>query len=773
MKRLSVLAAGMLQATPGLAQGSDAEEASVLDSPDEVIVVTAQRREQAVKDVPVSLTVFNAEAIRNYQIDSLGDYVALSPNVGFSNNGNPIDVDLVIRGVANIGGEVNSIGTYVDDFNVSPLATSASYDANLYDIERIEVLRGPQGTAYGRNVLGGAVNVTTVKPSNEFGGYLSAEAASFDTYEARGSVNVPLANSVFVRATGFYEVSDGFIENVGGGTPDNDVQSFGGRLALRYQPDDSLTADVAVAYSDYEQGLPFAVPIGEAVPFFASVGVPLDPGGSYAEGIGFFPENDSFLNVNGDFQSGRELLLVTGRIEKDFGGVVGILNGGYIDNDTDLSGDVDLVAGDFFEDGTSTFDLKSHSIEARLQSDDWRDIFWSFGFLYAEDQTDNELFRFFQSDLNALFGLPDPLPPFIPDPIVIIDQTQQGKVRSFGVFADGEWRTMDDRLTFNGGVRWSRDEVSSSFKQRPILNPLTLSFSPQTLNEGEATFDTISARAAVTYALNNGVNVYAQYGRGTKPGGFNLGAIPLAAVNPAAATLLEYDREVLSNYEVGFKGSLFDNKLGFSLSAFYSDWEDLQFGVLVQDPAVVVNVISLTQNAGGAEAYGVEFDFAAELFEGFALNGGVGYLETEFDDGVQTINPDDSPIDISGNDLPFASNVMANVAAQYTWSPANNVNAFIRSEFSYRGDFFESVLNNDGSIFAGTVPVRSSVEGYETVNVRFGLETDAIRVVAYGENLSNDRQVIGLTGTDSIAGVAAALQARQYGVRLTYSFGGN
>ncbi|MEM8988357.1 MAG: TonB-dependent receptor plug domain-containing protein, partial [Pseudomonadota bacterium] len=210
----------------------------------ETIIVTAQKREQSLQDVPIAVTVFDEQAIEIQRIDELQDYALKTPNVGFIETGNRSRARLGIRGITNLGGDINTAGIYVDEFNVAPSSSTRTFDINLFDIERIEVLRGPQGTFFGRNTLGGALNITTKKPSADvFSGDLVAEYGSFDHRMVKSSLNVPLGANAAARGAVFYQADDGFIDNIGPAGRGNDKEDLGARLALRFTPTDNWTID--------------------------------------------------------------------------------------------------------------------------------------------------------------------------------------------------------------------------------------------------------------------------------------------------------------------------------------------------------------------------------------------------------------------------------------------------------------------------------------------------------------------------------------------------
>ena len=253
---LIALAAG-IAATPAAAQEAGAA------NPDDIIV-TAQRRSESIQNVPIAITAVTADTLKKQNVQSVEDYFALTPNVSFQSNGSRDRKDLAIRGISNQLNPYADVrqatsALYIDDFNIS----AATSNPQIVDLERVEILRGPQGTYFGRNSVGGAINVSTKKPVNQFEGELALDYSSFDTKRVQGALNVPIIDGILaVRASGQYEKSDGNIKNInpiGGG---NDSKFYTGRIQARFTPTDAITWDFLYNYSKETLGMRAGVPTG-------------------------------------------------------------------------------------------------------------------------------------------------------------------------------------------------------------------------------------------------------------------------------------------------------------------------------------------------------------------------------------------------------------------------------------------------------------------------------------------------------------------------------
>ena len=265
----------------------------------EEITVTAQRREQSLQDVPISVTAFTGDALVRANINSSQGLLRFVPNVTFDDanqRGGARGINIAIRGVGNNNTDesafIQSIGVYLDEFSVASVA-NATINPQLYDLERLEVLRGPQGTFFGRNAVGGALNLTTRKPTDEFEGEVRVGARSFDTtgeqFDIGAMLNVPVTDQFALRFAGYYEDNSGIVENIvpGGGDSGYDYTMLRG--ALRWEPTDRFNIDFMLMYTDENQGIDEAVPAGvwdtDSVatwflnnPFQATPDTPLDDG---------------------------------------------------------------------------------------------------------------------------------------------------------------------------------------------------------------------------------------------------------------------------------------------------------------------------------------------------------------------------------------------------------------------------------------------------------------------------------------------------------------
>ena len=726
----------------------------------EEVLVTAQRREQSQKDVPVSITAFSAENIEKLRLESLQDYAKLTPNLGYFTGGSTLSQVIAIRGVTNLGGYVNSLAVYVDEFNVTPGRAAASYEQSLFDLERIEVLRGPQGVFFGRNVIGGAIIQTTAKPSSRTEASVTAEYGNFGTWQARGMLNLPLsADKAAVRLTAMRSESDGFIDDIGPGHNTNDYDTTGGRAALRLTPTGDLTIDLSASHVERNQGIDSVVPTGQLFPVQVLLGVaPID------DGQGFYPHNRNKIATNTPTSSSNDTDILTSRLQWDANAFSLISVSGYLKNKASSFGDADMSIGNFAV-AAPRQRFEGYSTELRAQSRDAQHVRWVTGASFAEDKSDFHSSKTLFPDYYSLFhlgafGLPDPFP--APSSAVQLENSDEHtETRSIGVFGNVDWTNAAENLTLSLGARFSHDRVGHGFNNRsenlftgrPDTTPAT---------SGTASFNDVSPRVSAVFKVTPETNLYASISKGYKPGGFN----NFSQLTPQIPATFGPERAL--NYETGVKASLLDGRLRANLAIFYMKWKDIQVDAAFVDPATFV-ISHYVANGAAASSRGVELDLAAQLTSHLTLEAGVGYDHAKFDDFANALDLTGTPFDAGGNALPLAPKWTTNTALQYTFGISGQKHVYIRAEHIYRSLAYTS-FDAIPLLFDNVARLGGSVPSYDTWAARIGLEGGNFRIAAYVENVADDNYVIGGRLDNYTSGNPVVVSPRRYGVRLTYDF---
>ncbi len=718
------------------------------------IVVTAQRREESVMKVPISMATFNADIIEQNQIQEVQDYVTKSANLSISEgetrsgNVSTSSHGLSIRGISNVGGDSSSYGFYVDDFNV----TRVTRNPELVDVSLIEVLRGPQGTFFGRNASAGVISVTTNKPNEHLGGNVALQYGRFNDMEAQGTVNLPLSDKAMLRASGKYAESDGYADNMHSVGGDNGFEHKFGRMALRLLPTDAITVDLTATFSDEEQDDLGLIPTGVYVPgaiggFLCSVAAPTCP---HDTEDGLYPQNQDRYRHNNPLGVQDDYQLYTASVVWKGEAVTFTSVTGYIQSDFHRDGELDMGSLDVVNEDFEDIERSSVSQEFRLQSSGEGRFNWIVGGIWAEDQHDEIESINFGTDQTTIdfFGV---FPHFI-----IELSTVDREIVSKALFAEGSWQATD-RLTLTAGARWSEDEIDS----RETKIDFETQLAPQGASES---WDDVSPRFAATYALNSDTNLYATVAKGWKSGGINL-----ELTTPEAPVNL-FEPEELWNYEVGLKTTMLDGRMHGTLAAFYIDWEDVQVNssrLIVRDDGSIASVAGVS-NGAKAESKGVELSIEALPHPDLELGFSAGYLDTEWKD-FKEARTGFGEFDLTGQPLPKAPELTVSADAQYNIEFNSTWTGFLRAEFSYVDELYYDVNGTAGVMQGFNFPFE--IPSRNVWNFRAGVESDKYRIVAYADNAFDEEYYTSTYDFGFTNGAGVVPGYRTYGVRFVMNFG--
>lgn len=741
----AVIAAGPAAAQQAAETAPSAAEASAPPTAaaealiDGDIIVTAQRRQESIQSVPIAITAISGETIEKANVRGIEDYFAKAPNVSFVSNGSRDRKDLSIRGVSNQLDPASDVrpaayAFYIDDFSV----VAGTSNPEVVDLERIEVLRGPQGTYFGRNSVGGAINVSTRKPTDEWYGQIDLGYSSFDTKRIAAIVNVPISESFAIRAAGQIESSDGYIKNInpiGGG---NNSNYKTGRIIARYKPTENFTSDTTFSYSDETTGMRAGVPTGALTATWRSVyyanaqGNVADP-----NGVGFFPANRNRVNFNRPQEVGNKFWYISNRSVYEFDTVSLTAVAGYLKADTFNYGDVDGASFDFFYEDNL---LKRNSVsgELRLQSIGASRFEWSIGANIGRDtgSTDQSTFYGLDNKQNRPAGLE----------ISGIDSTAVNKYQA--VFAQGTYHFTDELSAVVGG-RFTHETVDRTYIRRSNAAVT------DNVDRGKG-FSDFSPRFTLNYKPANNVLAYATISRGFKSGGVQIAQLSLQQ---------SYKPETLLNYEGGLKFDMFNRRLRVDLSGFYMDWKNVQQAVRFQflnAAGTLINVNGI-DNAAKATSYGLDGSIGLRVTRAFTINAHGGWLHATFD-SYPTALVDGVNVNATGKRLINAPKWTVGGDAEYRVPLSSTFEGFLIGEWNYRSKTNSSIL----ALRYTTYPFISP--GYHNVNLRAGVENETVRLGIYVQNAFNANYYNNVYEKAFYSGVQVEPSFRSFGVNLTYKF---
>jgi iron complex outermembrane receptor protein len=696
----------------------------------EEVVVTAERREENLTQVPASITVFNQQSIEANNLVNILDYAQKTPNVTVIDFGTRNTNQIAMRGISNQSGSLDQpFALYVDDFAVQGIITNP----NLQDAERIEVLRGPQGTFFGRNAEAGAFNITTNKPgpTYEESGYF--QGGNFGTYEFGNVINVPVSDKFFVRAVATLYTTNGSVRNVNavGGTSSD--QYVDARVSARYLATDRLTFDFTAIYDDEKIGLTSLVSTGYLAAntkSFYGISAPV------LSGLPVYPQNTN--EVDYGYPDHQEVYyhIFNGRIKYDFDGFSVTSISGYGRSTRKISEGIAEAEPDWFN-LFSTSPTETYSEEVRAASSGPGRFQWTAGAIYAYDSYDLQE-NVFTTDTPNTFGLP---PGFEAENLTIHRWTD-----STAAFGNVDFQLIP-ALTLSYGGRYTSD---TTFLRNSYTGPIG-PFS----NLGPASFNNYSNKVAVRYDVASDLSAYVLASQGYRTGGVQAGPDPT------------YLPETLWNYEAGIKGSFADQRVRFSLSAFRMNWSNMQVVTYVSTPPPNVSLLTITTNAAKSHSQGAELDIRAKPIPEFELGAGIGYDLAKFDrfpDAV--ISGVNGPADLSGRPMIQAPKVTANADAQYNF-PIGSYHGFVRAEGVYSSSYANSLI----ALVPGAVPYFPYyTKAYAIANFRAGVSWEHYTFTAYVQNAFGNDYYTGVYDNLIASGAQVAVHPRIFGAKFDFKF---
>jgi iron complex outermembrane recepter protein len=740
----ALLTSTMLVACPALAQIAPA--ADTASSGDEIIV-TAQKREESLQNVPISIQALGGAKLDEHQVSSFDDYAKLLPSVSFQSFG-PGQSQIYFRGVTSGGdgqhnGSQPTSALYLDEI---PLTTVAgSVDVHVYDIARVEALSGPQGTLFGSSSLAGTLRIITNKPSTAgFAGGIDVQGNKFGKGGYGGSVegfiNLPLSSNIAFRASGFYQKDGGYIDNVPGtrtytlADPDpttnvtinnakfvkndfNDIETYGGRAALGIELDDNWTVTPALVYQHQRANGTFL----------------FDPR------VGDLKVNDYTPDRNVD-EWYQASLTIQGKLS-DWDVVYA---GGYFDRRVDNTADYSeyTVAYDNyasnpyytnfptatggFLDPTQTFhgnDKYSKQTHELRVSSPASDRFRLTAGLFYQRQTDTIIADYI---IPGLAGIPNS--PAVPKAGDDIFATRGFRVdRDYAAFGEASFDLLPS-VTITGGIRgFIYNNTIQGFSgtagstTRPnciavIANDrICNNFNKKAVSSGQ------THKINLTWRVDPAHLLYATYSTGYRPGGNNR----TAGINP-------YKPDILTNYEIGFKTSWFDRHLTINGAAFIEEWKDLQYGLTA---AGTLGVVS-TYNAGNARIKGIEGDINWRI-GGLTLSGSGTYIDakltTSFCPIGLNLNPDCSlgVAAPAGTRLPIQPRFKGTATARYAFD-LGSASPFIQASVQHQSGTRSYLTTFEANLLGST-------KAFTTVDFSVGATFGKFNIEAFIQNAFDER----------------------------------
>ncbi len=703
-----------LAAAPAFAQSANDDE----------IIVTAQKRAESLQSVPASISAVTASALEERGITQVQDLQFVVPS--FQAGKLLGATAIAIRGVGLNQGSPG-VAVHVDGvYQPRP----AMGDLAQVDLERVEVLRGPQGTLYGRNANGGAVNFISHAPTDEFEGEILGSFANYEETRLRGIVNVPLSDAVSTRLVlDYWNRNEGFVTNITPTGPDLDLgETFSGRFRLRARLTDDLTFDLSLSALHQTGPLSYFTlynaPTAQSIiqnPYLAAAIVPLQP---------------QLTAANDLSTSSRNYAAATGTFDWNLGW-------GALKSISSYARFADEFNTDSDATNLSAFPQYNNNIASTFTQEidlttTTGPVDWVFGLYYMDDQSTQYLFYHFDLGIYPL-----------PAMSYLEFNTPRYDTTAYAAFADGTWN-ISDRFRFFAGVRYSRDEqtVTQENEAGAMVGGVQFPFlitCPTTTSE--LTFESITPRAGVQYDLSDRRNVYFTYSRGFKSGGINI-----------SACANKFQPEEIDSFEVGYRSRLFDNTLTLNASAFHYKYDDLQL-------SQVVGLQSLVRNAAAAEVNGLELETIWAPDAHWTVNANLSLLDATYTEfiNIDSLNAIAGPQDLSGNQLSNAPKTSLNLGLSYRWTETAYGAWSARADVSYRDRVYFREFN---TALDSQDPVTLL-----NLNLMWTSPEDRYQVRFFGNNVTDEAYIVRMGSSDNFgARFVSWGSPAQYGVEVRARF---
>ncbi|UTW54639.1 TonB-dependent receptor [Kordiimonas sp. SCSIO 12610] len=697
---------------------SDEKDEFVLE---EIVVTSTKTGAVSLQEVPAAITAISSDALDQSGVIDLQGISYRTPGLtlGEFNVGQP---QIFIRGIGSnddgAGGD-QSVGIFVDEVFIG---RSAGASLDIFDLEQVEVLRGPQGTLFGKNVIGGAISFTTRKPTEEVEGKLEATYGNLDATRIRGYLSGPLSDSgtVLGKIAVNYFHRDGFVTDIDETLEFNDRNDVSVRGQLRLIPNEDWIIDLSADYARKRQN-----------------GI-----GRNGEGLlgtlneDIFPTSaDPFITVADEegFQD-RDIFGFSARAE--YSTEKGTLTSITAYRDIEFSFLDDVIAQ---RPGSAGPNLDNGAIENSYQFT--QELRWS-GFIGDLDYVVGAFYLFEDVFRNEFFEIPG---------LDRGDSFQDNLTNSYAIFAQASYN-INDRLTATVGARqtWETKENTQSVEAAPAV--ITNDIAEQT---NDASFSAFTPRFVLDYQANDDLLLYGSIARGFKSGGFQ------GTPGNAQVAANSFDPEFAWNFEVGFKSTLLNDRLRFNVAAFLTDNTDLQVlqFISANDPNDPTAGFIATDNAATAEIKGIEVEFNFLATERLEIGGSYSYLDAEFTEFF-----DATGADFSGNPLRNAPDHKFNIGVTYTQPLSNGSNLVAYYEHRGQTRAFQDP--------AGDLRLASSIPGFDVANARLSYvpESERWKIDVWVDNLFDEVFQTHNFPLGNANGFSTPGAPRTYGVTATINF---
>lgn len=706
--------------------GANAQSAPQPPGAIEEIIVTAQKRAQNLQEVPAAVSVLTTNDIESRPAVNIEGLQQLVPTLNFRKGGTSLNSSLFLRGVGTINFSIAAEPSVAFVLDGVVMARAGEAFGDLYDLERIEVLRGPQGTLFGKNASAGVVNVVSRKPGDKFGGSVEVSAFEGNEYKSRLAVDMPLSPKVRTRVTAFAGTYDGNVTNVSTGDKINGYDRYGIRGIMEIEPSEKLTvtliADYRKADDDCCGELLGTAPTGANAAALTSL----------LAGAPFLGDETRNVRHNLVTQTQEEAWGGSAQLDYDVGPVVltsitayrgwdntEIREGDWLDRPAAYVGNAFNQLHDVGPQESSTF-----SQEFRIASPAGERLEYVAGLYYYYADAD----RAFRRDVTSCTASTLPIDatgqrPCQPGASTFVTAFSQAtfgsEIENMAVFGQGTYR-LTDRLSLIGGLRFTRDDLS--FYHNRIPSPVAL---PGLRTDtsgytGSTSDDDLSGRAGLQFQATDDIMAYGTYSKGYKGPAYNV------FFNQTPTQTNVIPAETADAYEVGAKTTWLDGRIILNIAAFYAEYDNFQANAFENVGGVVISRLT---NAGEISTGGLELDWLIRATDGFTISGGLAYTDAQierFRDAAGNLSTARE-----GERLPLAPEWKGTVGVDYEWQPAGMpFNVLLNGRYSYTDSQYSSL-----GAFANEL-----IDSYSVVDASVGFtdKEETVKLTFFVNNLFDE-----------------------------------
>ena len=697
------------------------------------VLVTARRRSETFKDVPITVNVFTKESIESAGIQRPGDFIALVPNMTLVETQNAGNAFVTVRGISQARNSEPSVAVLVDGvLETNP----AEFNQDLYDIEQIEVLKGPQGAVYGRNAIGGAIIIRTADPGDEFKGQVKLGYGNGNAVRAQAGISGPLGDTFKYRASLGYYDTDGYLPSTFLGGEADPVEDLSGRVRLSFEPNDVFSGDVRLSFDNLDtRGFYFVIPRDDESNPFASFTTPPD-----ANNV------TSPIQVDQTGVDNRDLF--TGAVRLNFN-----VGGGTLSSVTAYNSTEEIITGDAYDfrpaattvnqflyghdiNQSQFLDLSSYSEEIRFSSGDEGRIRWILGGYFVHTDRFISTGNMVDDGTGVFPVYREPRLTGNNPSMTFLADAQDND--AWAVFGDLTFE-INDRTELDVAVRYDEDKRENTTRTPDEFLP-----GGSTSFEGEVrshTWSETQPKFTLRYKPTGDITLFGGWSRGFRSGGFNQSGVgAVADENDIAGVNDLFEAEVADTWEVGFKGQFLDRRLTTSLSLYSTESTNGYFFVFL--------VANSTQTLGNLDAdyQGAEFEINGKVTDHLDLFASIGYT-----DGEITGMEDPSVV---GNEPPLVPDVTYNLGAQWRQPLGDRLTLALRADYQHIGETWWEPYNT------------TSRDPVDLVDLRVGLEAAKWAVTAWSKNLTDEKY----NAEFSPGGFLFRALPIRYGIEFSYNF---